>query len=69
MSVRVAVRVRPFNDREKELGSECCLDMKGDSTYLIDENGKSRTFNYEFLPKKNILVSQNISFCLQISFC
>lgn len=48
MSVRVAVRVRPFNDRETELGSNCCIRMEGDTTMLIDENGKERTFNYDF---------------------
>ena len=29
MSVKVAVRVRPFNAREKELNSELCIDMQG----------------------------------------
>ena len=27
MSVKVAVRVRPFNAREKERNSTCCIDM------------------------------------------
>lgn len=27
MSVKVAVRVRPFNTRETELGAELCLKM------------------------------------------
>ena len=27
MSVKVAVRVRPFNQREEERGSHCCIDM------------------------------------------
>lgn len=29
MSVQVAVRVRPFNQREKELNSECIVEMNG----------------------------------------
>lgn len=27
MSVRVAVRVRPFNDREKEMKAKLCIGM------------------------------------------
>ena len=27
MSVKVAVRVRPFNQREKDRDSTCCIDM------------------------------------------
>ena len=48
MSVRVAVRVRPFNQREIDLGSGCCVKMEGDTTYLIDDNDKERKFNYDF---------------------
>ena len=36
MSVKVAVRVRPFNDREKKLRSKLCVKMKGNQTILID---------------------------------
>ncbi len=31
-SVKVAVRVRPFNGREKERGSTCVVSMDGNST-------------------------------------
>lgn len=34
MSVKVAVRVRPFNSRELELNSSLCVDMKGNTTVL-----------------------------------
>jgi len=29
MSVKVAVRIRPFNARENKLNSKLCVDMKG----------------------------------------
>ena len=38
MSVKVAVRVRPFNGRESELGSKLCVDMKGNTTILLGIN-------------------------------
>ena len=36
MSVKVAVRVRPFNKREIKEGSKCCVKMQGPSTIIID---------------------------------
>ncbi|XP_077990731.1 kinesin-like protein KIF13A [Glandiceps talaboti] len=38
--VRVAVRVRPFNRRELELGTKCCIDMDGHQTILFPANSK-----------------------------
>lgn len=35
MSVKVAVRVRPFNSREVELNSVLCVDMNGPTTILV----------------------------------
>lgn len=34
MSVKVAVRVRPFNQREKELKCECVVEMQNPTTRL-----------------------------------
>lgn len=34
MSVKVAVRVRPFNDRETGLKSKCVVDMQNPTTIL-----------------------------------
>lgn len=51
MSVKVAVRVRPFNQREKDLGAKCCVKMNGPTTAIVDpETGKDRpyTFDYSF---------------------
>lgn len=36
MSVKVAVRVRPFNNREKELGSINCIEMNSNTTTITD---------------------------------
>ena len=34
-SVKVAVRVRPFNNREKERKAKCIIQMKGETTGII----------------------------------
>ncbi|KAF4678035.1 hypothetical protein FOL47_006987 [Perkinsus chesapeaki] len=56
-SVKVAVRVRPFNDREIGLSSKCCVTMKDNETVIRDlDNGepedsidpKRFTFDYSF---------------------
>lgn len=33
-SIKVAVRVRPFNSREKDLQSQCCISMSGQTTTI-----------------------------------
>ena len=40
MSVKVAVRVRPFNRRELGLDSEQVVEMKGRSTLLFEPGKK-----------------------------
>jgi len=49
-NVCVAVRVRPFNSTEKEMGCERCIDMNGKQTIIKDPSGKPRkyTFDYSF---------------------
>ena len=42
MSVKVAVRVRPFNQREKFLGCLCCIQMKDKTTILINPRDRSQ---------------------------
>lgn len=39
MSVKVAVRVRPFLDREVKLGSRKCVEMMGGTTKIMDPAG------------------------------
>lgn len=52
MSVKVAVRVRPFNDREIKNGNpECCVKMQGPMTILLEpqtEQDRPFTFDYSF---------------------
>lgn len=36
MSVKVGVRVRPFNQREAALNCKLCVDMIGNMTRLYD---------------------------------
>jgi len=51
MSVKVAVRVRPFNEREMNLNSSVCIQMNGSQTLIKDPeqaDGKKFTFDYSF---------------------
>ena len=51
MSVKVAVRVRPFNEREIERNSKCCIQMNGAQTTIMDpesNNPRPFTFDYSF---------------------
>ena len=49
MSVKVAVRVRPFNSREIELQSELCIDVVGNTTVIKDlSSGNSRDFTFDY---------------------
>jgi hypothetical protein len=50
MSVKVAVRVRPFNEREMKGNSKCCIKMNGKQTIIHDITGKPKpyTFDYSF---------------------
>ncbi len=52
MSVKVGVRVRPFNQRESDLNCKLCVDMMGSTTRLFDaedtEKHRDFTFDYSF---------------------
>lgn len=47
-AIKVAVRVRPFNQREKDLKSQLCVKMDGATTSTVGENPKSFTFDYSY---------------------
>ena len=48
MSIVVGVRVRPFNQREKQRESVCCIDMPGNNqTKIVDDTGKEKTFTFD----------------------
>ncbi|XP_067680722.1 kinesin-like protein KIF28P isoform X1 [Haliotis asinina] len=47
-SVKVAVRVRPFNQREKSAGSKCIVSMNGKTTHLKNPvNGEVKSFSFD----------------------
>ena len=48
MSIQVAVRVRPFNSREKEKTSKCIISMSGPSTTIIDDLQQEKTFTFDY---------------------
>ena len=49
MSVKVAVRVRPFNEREIKGNSKCCVVMQGPTTQLVEpESNKEKTFTFDY---------------------
>ena len=48
-SVKVAVRVRPFNQREITKNSPCCIKMNGATTIIIDPNtGMEKKFTFDY---------------------
>ena len=49
MSVKVAVRLRPFNPRETELGSKLIIEMNNNTTKIKDpESGDKRDFTFDY---------------------
>ncbi|XP_044866259.1 kinesin-like protein KIF28P [Mauremys mutica] len=48
-SVKVAVRVRPFSQREKDAGSRCVISMNSSSTSIYDPKnpGHMKTFTFD----------------------
>jgi len=47
-SVKVAVRVRPFNSREKAGNQECIVEMNGTTTIIKDQSGNKPVRNFTF---------------------
>ena len=48
-NVRVAVRVRPFNDREKQASSKLCVSMTGNQTIITNlKTSEEKKFAYDF---------------------
>lgn len=49
MSVKVAVRVRPYNTREKDMGAQLCIKMEGQTTTIFDtKSGATRDFSFDY---------------------
>lgn len=64
MSVKVGVRVRPFNQRENSLNCKLCIDMVGNLTRLYDpdhpdEKHRDFTFDYSFWSHDQFTVDEN----------
>ena len=56
MSVRVAVRVRPFNSREKERDPQCCVRMVSNLyLYLIIRLEQKQLYLMNLEMKRNLL--------------
>ena len=48
-NVKVAVRVRPFNEREKQKNAKCIISMNGNSTTITNPTkDEPRTFTFDF---------------------
>jgi len=47
-NVKVAVRVRPFNSREKARNSKCCIEMDGPNTIIKDPAGEKEDKKFTF---------------------
>ena len=48
-NVKVAVRVRPFNSREKERDASCIIQMNGNVTSITNpENGEVKNFAFDY---------------------
>uniref|UniRef100_A0A8C6YPX2 Kinesin motor domain-containing protein n=1 Tax=Nothoprocta perdicaria TaxID=30464 RepID=A0A8C6YPX2_NOTPE len=62
-SVKVAVRVRPFSQREKDAGSKCVISMNSNSTSIYDprnpEHVKTFTFDLAFWSHSGFLKDKN----------
>jgi len=49
-NVKVAVRVRPFNSREKTRNAKLCVDMSGNSTKITnpEDANETKTFTFDY---------------------
>ena len=45
----MAVRTRPFNQREKDMGAKLCIGMNGPTTTITNpEDGSKRDFAFDY---------------------
>jgi hypothetical protein len=48
-TIKVAVRVRPFNTREKDRNAKCIISMSGKSTTIRNpESGDEKTYTFDY---------------------
>ncbi|MGH0136011.1 UNVERIFIED_CONTAM: hypothetical protein FKN15_001723 [Acipenser sinensis] len=62
-SVKVAVRVRPFNKREKDASSRCIISMNSNTTTIYDprnpQNRKTFTFDFAYWSHSDFIKSKD----------
>ncbi len=62
MNIKVAIRVRPFNNREKKLKTDLCVKMQDQSTVVFDKKGKeikNYSFDYCFWSHNGFKIDEN----------
>jgi len=48
-NVKVAVRVRPYNSREKERDARCIIEMAGGTTSITNpDTGEVKSFSFDY---------------------
>ena len=48
MNITVAIRVRPFNKREKEIKSKLCIEMINNKINIYNEKKVNKTFGFDY---------------------
>merc|ERR1712150_274077 len=48
VNVKVAVRVRPFNEREVDAKARPCVYMSGKTVAVVNKQGKNKSFTYDY---------------------
>jgi hypothetical protein len=56
-SVKVAVRVRPFNKREKDRKAKLIIQMKGATTQIVSPEGSGKKNTFVLIPPPAIPVA------------
>ncbi|CAK5100082.1 unnamed protein product [Meloidogyne enterolobii] len=47
-SLKVAVRVRPFDSREIQLSSKCVIDMLDQTTFITSSSNQTYSFEFDY---------------------
>ncbi len=69
MSVKVAVRVRPFNSREIDLQSKLIIEMNNNTTKITDVQTNEKrdfTFDYSFWSHDGFETDPNVNLHLNL---
>ena len=70
-SVKVAVRVRPFNNREIQRDAQCIIKMNGPTTVIANPKAgetENKSFNFDFSYWSHTDVSSNFSYLFVTRF-